>query len=486
MLNVAAARRPFPEMRTALPVRGSASARFWGVPLCVLSVIAWILVPLGYEFAVQFLAIVGIAAVVMGFAYPALGALGMGLLLTMDVPMRTLVLTGGLLRYNTVNYILIGCGVLFAGRIVRKRDVHSMLLACFSIALTIGLFYRLPYILTSGIQDVLCVVAVFGMVGCLMRATNDPEIWKWIGLVNGLASAIGSLLFLTVFGGTGEINHNAFAAYPLTGLASICLALLTSQEKQVSRSQILLVYLAGANVAAIFLTGSRGTLLTALACLVALFSVRALKKQLMKRLAHLAIVGTLVFAGTNFSSDLTGQAVRRLEKLFNEDVTLAGRTSGRALIAQIGWRVFLDSPGGLGVGTGHFPYAFAEVDVGSKTGRHKFAHSGWVKVLAENGIVGTPLFLAYVFSFAWVGWKRKSLGGLAPGLVTTLVLAVGFLSTEFQAKGLWFMAASCTVLFHYSPVYRLGPADLRPAPMAGRRLSPGSAPFQRAGGRSSR
>jgi hypothetical protein len=99
-----------------------------------------------------------------------------------------------------------------------------------------------------------------------------------------------------------------------------------------------------------------------------------------------------------------------------------------------------------------------------------------MKVLSENGVVGGFLLLAYVASFAIVGLRkaRQSRDMMLVGVLTTLVLAVGFLSTEFSGKGLWFMAAGTTVLLHGLDL-RFGPRARRyPEPVgvrqAGRRL----------------
>jgi O-antigen ligase len=109
-----------------------------------------------------------------------------------------------------------------------------------------------------------------------------------------------------------------------------------------------------------------------------------------------------------------------------------------------GWYIVQENP--LGIGTGGFAIAWS--NLGIRPGLSSFqqssvfqAHSGWLKVLAENGIVGLLFLAAYVWSFAFSGWRRPAGGARGLGLYVTAILTVAFFPTEFQCKGLWFLAS---------------------------------------------
>src|SRR5205823_9014360 len=107
----------------------------------------------------------------------------------------------------------------------------------------------------------------------------------------------------------------------------------------------------------------------------------------------------------------------------------------------------------FGVGTGGFTSAFLELN--AREGMTQFirdrplqAHSGWMKILAENGIPGIMLLGTYVVSFAVSGLRTRIPDLRKLGVTVTAVLAVAWVSTEFQNKGLWLLAAGATVLLN--------------------------------------
>jgi O-antigen ligase len=141
----------------------------------------------------------------------------------------------------------------------------------------------------------------------------------------------------------------------------------------------------------------------------------------------------------------------RMNKLFDTSHSAAGRTSGRADLAIGGWRIFLEHP--LGVGTGAYADYWAKLDnreglSGFARGKSFPSHSGWIKVLVENGVVGILLFAAFAISFAIVGCRRKSWRLFTIGLLTTSVLCVALIATEFQSRGLWLLVAGAITLLH--------------------------------------
>jgi O-antigen ligase len=175
-------------------------------------------------------------------------------------------------------------------------------------------------------------------------------------------------------------------------------------------------------------------------------------------------------------ADLRGTTLHRVDRLLDPSVSMSGRTSGRSDLVLGGWYIFLDHP--FGVGTGGFYSAWA--DLGRREGLSGFqagerfdAHAGWIKTLAENGVPGALLLMVYVGSFALAGMRRSNPDLRGLGILTTVVLGVAFLSTEFQCKGLWFLATAVTVLLQWPP-QDIDSAALRrnAEPSAGRSWSP--------------
>jgi len=159
-------------------------------------------------------------------------------------------------------------------------------------------------------------------------------------------------------------------------------------------------------------------------------------------------------------------AIHRFDKLLNSDLPMANRTSGRSDLALGGWYMFQQHP--FGVGTGGFGYSWISLNrreglSGFRQGEFTPAHSGWIKVLAENGVPGILVFTAFVFSFAVVGWRKRWAGVFPLGLLVTASLCVAFLADEFQGKGLWLLVAAVMTILRRVPVRPPRTADLREA-----------------------
>ncbi len=153
---------------------------------------------------------------------------------------------------------------------------------------------------------------------------------------------------------------------------------------------------------------------------------------------------------------LQDNALTRLSLLVDSRPSLSTRTSGRFDLALGGWYIFQDHP--FGVGTGGFRITWAELGRRDglshfAQGREMAAHSGWVKVLAENGLPGILLLAAYVVSFTVRGWRARDPELLRLGLMVSAILAVAWVSSEFQNKALWFLAAGATVFLDGKPTW---------------------------------
>ncbi len=440
----------------------------WGRALLALIVVSWVAsLWLGFLRGLGLLTLTCYAAALIGFARPAVGLLGIGVLCTLDAPARIFILTGGLFRWNTLNYILLLVAMLGLPVLLRIRDIHTRLLQVL-IAL-LGAEILISPDVAFGVQHVFHAFSILGLLVYFEVGGVRKETWVWLGLVCGLTGAAGGAAFNLQLAMLPFANPNAFAYFPLGALFVICLAFRFA-DAQPAR-QLSLALLAGVNLMWVFLTGSRGSLLVGvLAGLFLIHSTPTLGRRAVV-LASLAIVG--LGSSAHFTK-LQDFAVHRWEVLVDPTRSLASRTSGRSDLALGAWYIFQEHP--FGVGTGGFATAWAELGrregmSGFQEGRRFQAHAGWMKILAENGIPGILLLGAFVFSFAVVGLRQRDRRLRLLGLFTTAVLTTAWISTEFQSKGLWFLAAGTASLLRSPPIdagviARPGPARRRP-PRAG-------------------
>ena len=226
---------------------------------------------------------------------------------------------------------------------------------------------------------------------------------------------------------------------PLTGLLGICLAFPLARAWV--GGQVVLAMLASANYMLVFLSGSRGALLTASSCgFVLLILTRRMRARWLVA-PSVALVA--VFIASQFS-DLQTRTIKKVNLLVDPRQSLDVRTSGRSELLADGWNIFREHP--MGVGTGG--YGETRVTLAGPT-KHNWgprpAHAGWIKILAENGVPGVVLMGAYVVSFTVAGWRSRNRDLLMLGFLVTLVLGLAFVSTEFQAKGLWLLVAAVMV-----------------------------------------
>lgn len=445
---------PMPAMLSDTPVQqpAASSARYWGQRLLAVVILTWgASFVVGVEAALVVLTIVGFGAAIAGLRNPALGLLGIGILCTIDSPARALLLTGGLLRFNTFNYWLLIVMILSIPFLLRLKDPQTRLLQAF--ILLMGLQLAVTTGRVGGVFAILNIVTLFGLLVYFAAAFRDRQAWYWLGIVCGTVSGLGGMAFLLQLDQIAHMNPNSWAFFPLTGVFAICLSLPFASELSQGRFTLqflAVVSLAIANLVWIFLSTSRGVFTIAAVCAAYLvFSLRGWSR----RLGLLAVVMLVVIAVPVGFSEYYERAVARFERLVDPEVGATTRTSGRYDLAVGGWHIFLDNP--FGVGTGGFRSAWARLgNLGGRLGFERRAgletpaHSGWIRILAENGVVGFLVFAAYVASFAFVGFQRSrhSRDLLLLGGLTSVALAVAFASTEFTAKGLWFLAAGVTVL----------------------------------------
>jgi hypothetical protein len=431
-----------PRSRPAVPlqvarVKSRSDVAAWGRRFALMAAAGWVCSFLiGFERAVLVLSFLGLAAAIAGLRQPIVGLFGVGILCTMDVLSRSF--AGGLWRWNTFNYLLLLVIALNFSLLLRSSDRAVRVLQVFAVFLFAGLAITESH--AAGAQHILDLLSLFGLLIYFRRASLSAELAYWLAIVMGILGAGGGLLFNLWKDGLPWVNPNAWSLFPLAPLFAACLAFYKRTPKSYER--MFLLTLAAVNGAWVFLSGSRGGLGMAIVCtLFLLLQVIRSGREVIVGLAIAAVV--TVFVGSAFI-DGQSRTVRRVRQLFDSSETMTERSSGRSDLALGAWYIFLDHP--FGVGTGGFSTNWAKL--GNRKGLSGFdqgeeisAHSGWAKTLAENGLIGFGLLAGFVVSFPATGWRRAGARGFVFGGLVAAVLSLGFLVTEFQSKGLWFLAA---------------------------------------------
>jgi O-antigen ligase len=423
-----------------------------GILVTAICACIWILgIVIGFGPAVSLLTTVGIASCLLGFMRPVMGAYGVAILCTLDAITRVFVLTGGLFRWNTINYLMLVAIAVGIPTLIRRGDSISRVLLIFIGFLGYNLLGSKD--IEAGIQHILAAVSYFGLLVYLLRGTNKRETWHWIAIISNTVAALGGLVYFLQVDNLPKMNANAWAHFPLSALFSVCCA--SAVPENTPRRRSLLWGLFIVNFVWVVLTGSRGGITIALCCLwYMICRIVGLSRRMMF-LASMAILGSLV---ANQFGERQEYVMHRLDKSVSTEYSLSSRTSGRSDLAIGGWRMFQEHLI-TGVGTGGFAVAWKNLTNRYGLGnyamnRESEAHSGWVKTFAEGGIVGIVLHVAFVLSI----WRAGAATRMRPlrqlGLLATLTLSVGFLSTEFQGKSLWYLTACSAVIIQQEFRYR--------------------------------
>jgi hypothetical protein len=442
---VTSAPAPFAVYEVISPAPTDYPSDAWGLPVALAVLCLWTSgVFIGFERAIACLTLLGFGLVVIGLLRPTAGLIGAGLLCTIDPLTRHYVMTGGLLRYNTLNYVLAALLLFAFAYTIRLTDPHSRLLHLLIILMVLGLAVTPDHI--AGVEVVLNVAAVHALVVCFLRALEDRRVWFWVAIVNGIAGAAGAAVFFLQFENIQHMNENAFSHYLTAALFSICVCLVMFKTAALPR--FILMLLAVSNSMFIFLTGSRQSTLVAALCLVLVMAALKGVGQRALVLISCAAIANVAFV---VFPDFAAFSVHRVSKLMDSEYSAAERTSGRSEIYQAGWYMFTENP--LGVGTGGFARVYAGLNVEGLrlAAKERGAHSAWLKTMAENGVLGIGILTAYVFSFLIAGLHRHSEGKLSLGLMVTAALTLAFTASEFQGKAAPWLAASATVILHYLP-----------------------------------
>lgn len=419
----------------------------WGRFFLILIVFAWVIgFVAGFQVALTILTGIGFIAAVIGLRSPVIGLFGIGMLSVLDEVNRRFLFGGGggLLRWNTLNYWLLFIAIIYFQFIIGLSDLQSRILRVFIALLSLGILVS-PNI-SEGVQDVFSTVVSFSLVVYFVRAIREEESLYWLGIVNGVLGVVGGLVFYLQIDILPYIDPNVWAYLPLTALFSLSLAF--HEGHITNRNTKIILFMSVINFGWIFLSGSRGNMLSGIVCLIYLFT----KIQgLTWRFVVVVVSVILGFWLTISFAEQQTYVLERFERTFNLDYSLSRRTSTRALIFQAGWDLFLEHP--LGVGTGGFKTISSEAEI--LRGESKSPHSAWVKTITENGVLGIITLTAFTVSFAIVGWQKQEQGLLSLGLFISTSLVLTLVSKVFGGVGLWFFVAWGMVILHSENMIKL-------------------------------
>ncbi|HEU4760979.1 MAG TPA: O-antigen ligase family protein [Gemmatimonadales bacterium] len=444
MGTVAATHRPAlrPLPATALAASPSAviGLRFVIVELVVLGSALVI----GLRGALLLLTGAAFLGAILGLWNPRVGLLSVTILCAIEPLLQSFMLNSGLLRWNTLNYWLLMVSLLSVPFLLRQRGLPLRLLQATLLLLAFELFMSQDR--ARGLQDMLGMAAMLGLLAYFGRGRLTRADWLWCGIVCGVLTAAGGAIYLLQRDSLPHINPNAWAGFPLTGLVALAFAAPFAAHWRGSSTLVSL--LATVTAAWIFLSGSRGNMLMA-AVTVAYLLVSL--RGLSRRAVLVGLAGlTMMVAAVAFPA-LQARALKRVSVFFDPSATMRDKTSHRSELALAGWYIAQDHP--LGVGTGGFTHAWEHL--GRRPGlasvdayRRMSAHAGWIKILVENGMPGALLLAAFVTSFAVTGWRRRRRSALRIGLWASMTLGFAFISTEYQTKAVWFLAAGAIAMLH--------------------------------------
>jgi len=441
MHDLALDRKSLPTL--AQPPGAGLSAAFWGRRLVIVAALIGLSgAVLGATPAVALLTAMGFACAALGLLQPSLGFLAIAMLCTLDVPSRYLVMRSSFLRWSTFNYWLVMVALIHLPLLLRLKGLPVRMLQLLGLVLLLGILYSPAKL--DGVEHVLWIVGTFGILAACMRGSRDPRVWYWSAVVNGvMAACTFPAIYLDRGGLPKNLDANTIAYFPVTAIFSICLA--RAIHCATEREYAWLNGLAFVNCGWIFLTGSRGGLLIGgLGMLYLIGSVRSVSTRvgIGGGAALLAVVLAAIFP------ENTAYTLERVALLFDADASAETRTSGRSELATAGWHMFLEHP--LGVGTGGFAEAWLELRNREGmtfwgSGKEKPAHSAWIKTLAENGVPGVAVLLAFTASFTFAGMRRGR-SGLALGLLVSAMVAASFLAHEFKTMGVWLLCSAAIVI----------------------------------------
>ncbi len=345
-----------------------------------------------------------------------------------------------------------GAGLLFLAWALwiyfRKEEqiVFSPLLpplASFTVIVCGQWFFRgtaSPY---STRMELLLLLADLIVLFVAVQAFRILEDWRgfvWFGMFFGfLVSLFAILQYLTNNGklywfreisSSGlpfgpYVNRNHFAGFVELILPLALVPLVLGRVRRERRPVVGLF--AVLPIGALFLSASRGGIVSFAVELGALSLVMILRRTMGKQL--LAGVSVLLVASVLVSWLGVGQILQRLSSVQILEVTAGKRASMR----KDTWRMFLDHPFvGTGLGTLQIVYPPYETLYDGKIVNH--THNDYLEALAETGILGglcCAWFLAVLFSESLKRLRQLNNSFIGTLQLSGLVASAGFLVHSF-------------------------------------------------------
>jgi putative inorganic carbon (HCO3(-)) transporter len=356
-------------------------------------------------------------------------------------------------------YVSVGLGIITVGKLLgalalgawflswglaRRRFVGSPLLwplvgLTVWLPLSLAIAYDLPAGLTVGLRYLTFFALVFLVVQTVNGDRRAAVRIVDVAVLAATAAALAGLGDFLAHGGRahGPLEDPNDFAFLLA--VTLPLALYRVRSAPDRPRRVLAVLAVAALSAGILATLSR----SAITGLVVAAAWAAATRRLPLRWIVVVVGGTLVVA--------LGWYAWQPQQV--ETALLAKRHVARSNIdeRQVAWQVALaearSSPV-LGVGPGNFELRFDEFTPPRATGQGALAtHDAYLSVLAELGVPGLGLFLAYL-ALAWSRLRRRQLGdpdadalqsALAGGFIVAVVGAL-FLTEQFYAP-LWLLPA---------------------------------------------
>lgn len=251
-----------------------------------------------------------------------------------------------------------------------------------------------------------------------------------VGLVSSLIALLGILEY--IFVKTGRItstfvNPNPFGTYLL--ILFLFYWGYSLREKKLFLNIISVVYLV-----ALFLTGSRGAYLSLIVAIPFLFiglSKSGIKKSFLKSVlifsGSLAITWLVMYIAPIVQESL-GLDISLLDSLLRSG-SLENSSTGRFEFWKTAIRIFAERPlTGFGLGTFFQSYF---IGYGGNQWYSRFAHNHYLQILAELGIVGLILFLAFILSSLLAFWRIYRSREYPPYFIGIAAAFIGFLAHIF-------------------------------------------------------
>lgn len=312
----------------------------------------------------------------------------------------------------------------------------------FSIFFTVWI-YVLGFIRPGSFtRETFTIFTSFLMFGFIIISLVT-NLWRfrvivWIALISTFIVSLKAIVNYYNFSSTIRISGSAYGpnelAVGLIPLLSLGFYNIFGEKKIVFKlfSSVIAIVIASA----LILTFSRAGII-GLFIMLLVASLRARHKM---RAIFLLVI--CIFIMWRFMPPYGWERLRTTIVRFNnlEEVSNVDSTKRRFLLALAAWKMFLDYPF-IGVGPGNYYYKCREYEP-VYAGR---AHSMYLEIMAEEGVIGIFLFLAILVS-AWKLFRRLAkreepfrsyASGLYVGFTGFLIASI-FLHAQ-QEKAFWFI-----------------------------------------------